>query len=226
MANAAILIGNSRYRNLQKLDCCVNDLAAMNELLAATQKYDSRTTIENVDADALKQQLRDAVHKVSAPNELFFYFTGHGHGHEGELFYCATDFDPKHPNLTGLSTTELHAILRSANAALVVKVVDACQSGTRLIKSEDSLFRIPKESFQGDHPDRILPGDAEFAHGRSLEPFYGQVSRCDSQKAGRPCLVHGHRLACDVSISPATTMPREMPDRLFSPSARKPSGLK
>lgn len=148
MANAAILVGNSRYRNLQNLDCCHDDLAAMNDLLAATQKYDTITTIENVDADALKLQLRDTVDKVAAPNELFFYFTGHGHGHEGELFYCATNFDEKQPNLTGLSTTELHGILRSANATLVVKVIDACQSGTRLIKSEDSVFRMPKEGFQ------------------------------------------------------------------------------
>ncbi|WP_439408562.1 caspase family protein [Bradyrhizobium sp. DASA03076] len=148
MANSAILIGNSQYRNLQDLDCCRADLAAMHELLAATQKFDNITTVENVDADTLKQQLQEAVDKVASPNELFFYFSGHGYGHEGELFYCTTNFDAKQPNLTGLSTTELHAILRPANAALVVKVIDACCSGTRLIKSEESIFGVPKDGFQ------------------------------------------------------------------------------
>jgi Caspase domain len=148
MANAAILIGNSEYRNLLPLDCCHDDLAAMKQLLEATQKYDTVTVIENADADSLKDQLRDAVDKVPSPDELFFYFTGHGHGHEGEFYHCATNFDAAIPNQTGLSTTELHTILRPANAALVVKVIDACNSGTRLIKSEESLFRLPKDSFQ------------------------------------------------------------------------------
>ena len=148
MSNAAILIGNSEYRNLRQLDCCVDDLAAMKQLLDATHKYDTITVIENVDADSLKQQLRDAVDKVPSQSELFFYFSGHGHGHEGEFYHCATNFDAAIPNQTGLSTTELHTILRPANAALVVKVIDACNSGTRLIKSEESLFRLPKDGFQ------------------------------------------------------------------------------
>src|ERR1700748_1885541 len=115
MANAAILIGNSEYRNLLHLDCCHEDLAAMKELLEAAEKYDTITVIEDADADSLKQQLRDAVDTVPSPNELFFYFTGHGHGHEGELFHCATNFDPALPNQTGLSTTELHTMLRPAD---------------------------------------------------------------------------------------------------------------
>jgi Caspase domain len=148
MANAAILIGNSEYRHQQRLDCCQNDLSAMKDLLEATQKYDTITTIANADADSLKQQLRAAVDKVPAPNELFFYFTGHGHAHEGEMFFCATDFVAAQPNQTGLSTTELHTILRAASAALVVKVIDACQSGTRLIKTNASLYAVPKDAFQ------------------------------------------------------------------------------
>jgi hypothetical protein len=148
MTNTAILIGNSEYRNLLQLNCCRDDLAAMKQLLEATQKYDAITVIENEDADSLKQQMRDAVDKVPSPSELFFYFTGHGHAHEGELFYCATNFSVAAPNQTGLSTTELHTIMRTANAALVVKVIDACQSGTRLIKSDGSLYAVSKDAFQ------------------------------------------------------------------------------
>lgn len=149
MANLAILIGNSEYRNLQTLQCCHDDVRAMRELLEATDKYESINLIENADADSLKQQLRNIVDEVSSLDELFFYFTGHGYAHENEFFHCAMNFDSAVPNQTGLSTTELHTILRPANAALVVKVIDACSSGMRLIKSDDSLFRIPKDGFQG-----------------------------------------------------------------------------
>ncbi|GLH80350.1 hypothetical protein SSBR45G_52590 [Bradyrhizobium sp. SSBR45G] len=148
MASTAILIGNSEYSYQTTLACCRDDLAAMKQLLEATQKYDVICVIENADADSLKKQLRDAVDRVLSPTELFFYFTGHGHGLEGELYYCATDFIATQPNQTGLSTSELHTILRSANAALVVKVIDACQSGTRLIKDTASYFAMPKSDFQ------------------------------------------------------------------------------
>jgi hypothetical protein len=48
----------------------------------------------------------------------------------------------------------------------VLKVIDACNSGTRLIKSEESLFRLPKDGFQGIiqiasclHSQNSLTGD-------------------------------------------------------------------
>jgi hypothetical protein len=81
---------------------------------------------ENAAADDLKQRLRDTIEKVKSPSELFFYFTGHGYVRDGELFHCATNFDGERPNETGLSTSELHTILRLADANLVVKVIDAC----------------------------------------------------------------------------------------------------
>src|SRR5204863_5813840 len=84
----------------------------------------------------LKSQLRAAIDKVPAPEELFFYFTGHGNLLETEFFFCATNFVSKRPNETGISTTELHTLLKLADAALVVKVIDACNSGTLLVKSE------------------------------------------------------------------------------------------
>ena len=148
MANAAILVGNSQYSNLQPLACCRDDLLAMKQLLEITEKYDSIAVVEDATADELKQRLRDAVDKVPAPSELFFYFTGHGCAWEGELIYCATNFDGAKPNQSGLSTPELHTILRLANARLVVKVIDACNSGTSLIKSQIDWDNQAKAAFQ------------------------------------------------------------------------------
>lgn len=147
MANAAILIGNTEYRNLPALPCCGPDLTAIKQLLDATEKYESIVLIENAAADGLKQGLRDAIEQVKIPGELLFYFTGHGHARDGEFFYCATNFDSARPNETGLSTSELHTILRLADANLVVKVIDTCHSGTPLIKSEMDWVRQNKDGF-------------------------------------------------------------------------------
>lgn len=143
MPNLAILIGNADYRVMPKLGCCHDDVHAIDELLKATEKFEEVITIENAEADALKTQLRNALDKVKSPEELFLYFTGHGHVHEMEFYHCATDFDAKRPNETGLSTTELHTLLRPSDARLVVKVIDACYSGTPLVKSERERVWLP-----------------------------------------------------------------------------------
>ncbi len=147
MANTAILVGNTKYLSLPPLECCDDDLSAIGQLLQATEKYESIVVIENAAADDLKQRLRDAIDKVKNPGELFFYFTGHGYARDGELFHCAINFDGARPNETGLSTSELHIILRLADASLVVKVIDTCYSGTPLIKSQTDWVRQTKDGF-------------------------------------------------------------------------------
>lgn len=136
MSNLAILIGNTDYCALNRLDCCRDDVLAMKELLLATGKYPQVEVIENAEADDLKTRIRNAIDKVQSPEELFFYYTGHGCQFEEEFFYCATNFDTKRPNETGISTSDLHTLLRLAGADLVVKVVDACNSGSLLVKSD------------------------------------------------------------------------------------------
>jgi hypothetical protein len=148
MSNLAILVGNVAYRTLTKLECCHDDVVAVQDLLKATGKYEEIVVIEDKDADRLKFDLRAAVEKVKSPNELFFYFSGHGYQHETDFFYCATNFDLNRPNETGLSTSELHTLLRLADADLVVKVIDACNSGTVLIKDGAGLIVQNKGPFK------------------------------------------------------------------------------
>ena len=143
MANIAILVGNSDYHSLGTLACCHDDLLAMRELLEATGKYAEIEIIENTQADDLKSRIRAVIDKGPSTDELLFYFTGHGYQYDSEFFYCTTNFDSKRPNETGLSSSELHTLLRLANADLVVKVVDACNSGTSLVK--DGSFAIQQK---------------------------------------------------------------------------------
>lgn len=147
MPNVAILVGNIDYQKLDRLECCGDDLAAMKELLNATGKYDILEVIDNVEATELKARIRSVADANKGAGEVFFYFTGHGFQHESEFFACATNFDAKRPHDTGLSNEELHMLLRSMEPALVVKVVDACSSGTVLLKSIAS-FEPAKQGFK------------------------------------------------------------------------------
>lgn len=120
----------------------------MQELLVASEKYESIETIANADAGDLKDRIRAIVEKAKSPTELFFYFTGHGYAYEDEFFYCASNFDTNRPNDSGLSTTDLHTLLRLANADLVIKVADACNSGTHLIKADMGLTPANRQGFK------------------------------------------------------------------------------
>ena len=148
MDNVSILVGNTEYERLGKLDCCSDDVLAVKELLDATQKFESVELLLNNDSSELKERIRAAVDAHKSIGEIFFYFTGHGFQHESEFFFCATNFDAKRPNETGLSNTELHTLLRSAEADLVVKVIDACSSGALLIKSDGSFISTNKQGFK------------------------------------------------------------------------------
>jgi len=149
MTSIAILVGNTDYQNLSKLTCCRDDVIAIGELLAATEKYAEISVIENAEADALKLNLRAVIDKFPRPKELFFYFTGHGFlSSKGDFFHCATNFESGHPNETGISTEELHTLLRLADAELIVKVIDACNSGTLLIKSDSNWLQQTKTGFK------------------------------------------------------------------------------
>ena len=145
MTNVAILVGNTEYQSLGKLSCCHDDLMAMKELLDATKRFSKIELIENFEADALKSQLRTIVGINSPIEELFFYFSGHGCLHEDEFYYCATNFNQERPNDTGISNSELHTLLRLADSELVIKVIDACNSGTLLVKSDGEFTPLQKQ---------------------------------------------------------------------------------
>jgi uncharacterized caspase-like protein len=148
MTNLAILVGNTKYQNLAKLDCCELDVAAMQELLTATQKYEIFEIVLNATADETRERIRAAVSKDKSIDEVFFYFTGHGVQQEDDFYYCGTNFDNRKPNETGLSTDELHSLIRLAEADLVVKVVDACNSGTLLVKDGVGFLGQNKHGFK------------------------------------------------------------------------------
>ncbi|WP_165350026.1 caspase family protein [Mesorhizobium sp. M3A.F.Ca.ET.080.04.2.1] len=147
MANIAILIGNAQYEKQKHLPCCKHDVAAIKSAIVATQKFDRVLELLDVSAAEMKEALRDALSTPVSNGEVFFYFTGHGYHHTTDFFYCARDFDIDRPNETGLSNTDLHSLLRATDPGLVVKLIDACNSGTLLIKS-DAFWRDDKAAFK------------------------------------------------------------------------------
>jgi len=146
--NVAILVGNTQYSNLGALDCCEQDLIAMRELIERTEKFNEIHSIINKTSPAMKDEIRRIIKEDESYGEIFFYFTGHGYQNESDFYYCSTNFDSKRPNETGLSNSDLHLFFKSCNPDLVVKVIDACNSGLQLIKSDAAFPEVQKGLFK------------------------------------------------------------------------------
>ena len=148
MANIAVLVANTEYRSGGSLACCAQDLAAVEELIQSTRRFPVVETLLNQESSQLKDRIRSVVDNNSNIEEIFFYFTGHGYQNEADFFFCATNFDVRRPNETGLSNDDLHTLLRPANAELVIKVIDACSSGALLFKADGSFLPPSKNAFK------------------------------------------------------------------------------
>ncbi|MFN3347971.1 caspase domain-containing protein [Pseudorhodoplanes sp.] len=186
MSNFAILIGNSEYQNAAELACCRADVVAVEQLLIATGKYATITKIQDADAGDLKERLRSALDAAASPDELFFYFSGHGYMHEREFFLCPTDFDSRRPNQTGLSRAELHTLLRLPDANLVVKVLDACYSGTLMIKSEFNWLMQQAKDFKNIIQFASCTETQESLAGHPLSLFTDQFRAAALSKLDGP----------------------------------------
>jgi hypothetical protein len=141
--NIAVLIGISDYKTAPPLPACAKDVADMNRLLTATNKYDDVLCISaNTHAAPLKDALRSffAKHQASKPiQEALVHFSGHGVYHN-DVLLCCSDFDPNRPASTAVSNEELDDLLRSVNPDVAVKILDACQSGSPYIKDTTPAF--------------------------------------------------------------------------------------
>lgn len=192
MTAIAILIGNASYTRFDDLPCCLGDVESVRLLLEALDRYDEIVVLTDVDADAMRAGVRSALEVDGLVSEVFFYFSGHGSVVAGDYFYCGTSFDAGRPNETGVSESELHQLFRDASPNLLVKVLDACESGTRLVKDislpppflQKGLANVvqlasslhDQDSFGGERLSRFTRAFCEAATRRDEGPvFYADI---------------------------------------------------
>ena len=151
--NIAIIIGVSKYTDsTNNLPGCKNDAKAIHDILQKTDKFSPILYInENENSAKTKELITNFIstHKGSTVEELFFYYTGHGQFQGDDFYYNLSDFDPKKRKQTSLQNSEIDDLFRTLSAGLVVKVIDACQSGTTYIKENNFLVKYFDASQRG-----------------------------------------------------------------------------
>ncbi len=144
----AILIGNTIYDNLTELACCANDVAQVHDLLSATEKFSLIVEFVDKPVSTVNDRIRKLVEEFSEEEveEVFLFFTGHGQSNADDFYMCFKGFTQSSPNFTGLSRENALEMIRLFKAKLSVVVIDACEAGRNLIKSDRDPVAFPLKS--------------------------------------------------------------------------------
>ena len=148
--NIAIVIGVSVYSDYKNnLPGCKNDATAINIILQKTGKFQKILYInENQSSAETKELITNFIleFKGKEIDEFFFYYSGHGEFFNNEFYYVLSDFDSKKRNQSSLQNKEMDDLIKTLTPNLVIKVIDACQSGTTYIKESDSVNKYFNET--------------------------------------------------------------------------------
>ena len=151
--NVAIVLAVSNYISPgNNLPASKKDGEIISGILDATKKFDKILTINNNESSSQTKEILSnffiELRNVQI-EEVFFYYSGHGEFSNDEFYYLLSDFDNKRKNQTSLQNNEIDDLIRTLNPKIVVKVIDACQSGTSYIKESDVLTKYFNETKKG-----------------------------------------------------------------------------
>lgn len=152
MINIGIVIGVSDYQKANPLPGCLADANSIKQLLELSNKCDDILFIsENTDSRNVKSKVASFVKKYENEDidEAIFYFSGHGLFDDNEFYYILSDYTESKTKQTSLENSELDNLLRSLSAKLTVKIVDACQAGTRYVKDPDVFRKYLQRTEEG-----------------------------------------------------------------------------
>lgn len=168
------------------LECCLEDLESMRSLVNAVGRHSVVRAASDVDADGMRDLLREALSGDGPYEEVLFYFSGHGALLPSGFYYCGTEFDLDRPNETGLSEADLIEMVRGVRPRNFVKVVDACSAGTPLVKSRVPLPPIPKDAFEAVYQFASCRQDQVSFGGEPLSVFTRAFLDACLRKAAGP----------------------------------------
>ena len=141
--NLAVIISVSEYQYAPALPGCKLDAQHMRSMLHLTGRFDDVLVLDqNPSVPEIRAALKAWIrrHQDDVVDEVFWYFTGHGM-YYGDARFCGREFSPQLLEATSIANHEVDDFLRRLKPRVVVKVIDACQSGAPYIKGHPPAFR-------------------------------------------------------------------------------------
>lgn len=143
----------------------------MRGLLEGTGRFDAVHAHVDLNADAMRNAVRDALPTDGTHDEVVFYYSGHGVHVGKEAYLCGTAFDIDRPNETGVPHGELMDLFRGVGPDVLVTVIDACYSGALLVKGDRPLVPIVKDGLRNVLQFSSSLDDQTSLAGDSLSAF-------------------------------------------------------
>ncbi len=148
----ALILGQSDYQSVNKLPSCKNDLLYVAKIIEGTKNFDRHLVVDDstATASAAKDKIIQFIENCKGEeiDELLLYFTGHGDFDGKEFYYIWGDYTQSKKRQTSLQNIEIDALLRQLNPKLVIKIIDACNSGVSYIKDSDVIEKYLSSSEQ------------------------------------------------------------------------------
>ncbi len=131
--NRALLVGVSKYDNLQSLSYSTEDVLKVAHALEQFG-FASPVIMTSDDANELepktiniKDQLQLLADQCRTGDTLVFYFTGQCFGAQASGYLAGRDTDPANLQSTSLSIDEVKSILHKCKASQILVILDTCR---------------------------------------------------------------------------------------------------
>lgn len=139
----ALLIGNNDYKNVSRLNGCINDITGIKRLLETHGKGDPNFSVRTLQ-DGSNKRMKDAIENLlnekRAPEVALLYYSGHGYVDEDGGYLCGIDASKGD---VGISMSWLGAIVNRSKIREITIILDCCHAGTMLeMSSEHGLTNI------------------------------------------------------------------------------------
>jgi len=181
MAKVALLIGVSEYETgLDGLPSAVNDVTAMQQVLANPEMGDFVDAAISVLQNPSRQAMEDAIYHLFANRQkddlVLLYFSGHGVVDDGGEFYFASRFTRKEQGrlvpTTAVAARSVRDWMEQSRSQYKVIILDSCFSGAfaKGVKAKDSGSVNP-EQFLGGKGTAILTASTSTQYALTQEGF-------------------------------------------------------
>lgn len=185
-------MGKSEYVSMGDIPVCKRDILVMSRIVRLSGYYEKVLIIDDSIATAVEAKEKIIEFLDSCKNkdgngsvsELFFYYSGHGDFNGKEFAFLWGDYEKNRKRQTSILNSEIDAMIRRVNPALVVKIVDSCYSGflyykgsrlmERYLRSSGKVFNKYYLIFSAQN-DRDICGDSATSY--FTETFFRSLSR-------------------------------------------------
>jgi hypothetical protein len=179
----AVVIGNALYQKTENVNYAINDAQLMKLYLTQVLGFKEGNIIFTMNAGKAEfeglfgtdNNYKGKLFNYIKPDvsDVFIFYSGHGapDPQTAEAYFVPTDCDPAYLNLQGYALKTLYANLAKLPSKSTTVIIDACFSGTGVLKNMSSARIKPKDT-ESDIPNSAILSSST---GEQVSSWYNEM---------------------------------------------------